>query len=917
MFTKNKLTQLISLVLLGSLSGAAFADESEKETKTQSTNEKKEQKAEDKESIERFVITGSFIPRQGYDSAEAMTVIDEEEMKAKGLLTIADVIDSMAENSGYSEGDAGNLLSGFTVGAQEANFRGLGTGRTLVLINGRRIADYPIPFGGEQNGADMGAIPTTAVAKVEYLSAGASAIYGSDAVGGVLNIITKRDMEQAIVEGYIGGFEDGYGESGRLSIVSGSAFGNGSVTYGAEYRKSAGTSADEIDFMKDSQFVTTGISAAQVWAGQANDDPYVSPLGYSCEDNGYITSEAANEDGKTICNYDASKAIAMTTELEQLAVFVDGRYHISNNLMAFATIMATTRNITNSNPSFSWNGNIFGKRSDRLTSARRSFTQDLGYSYGEYEMTMLSATVGLEGDFEALDRSWYWDVSVSKSDYQYEQTNDALKEEAVDDWMFAGAEYLDVASPGLYYVDNDFYDDQLVSNLFRDASGDRDSLVGKATTDAKSTADSVQAKITGSLSDFDVFYNPVEMALVLDWNRSTTEITPDQRSLNTTGEGWLNIGAVEAYGKRERSAVGAEFRIPATEDLEITFATRFDRYDDQSSVGERQTSQLKFMYSLTDALKLRGGASETFRAPDMFNIYGESTGFASAIDLLSPGCYDGENFVGGGCPQTLVVSTRSGSSELEEEKGTEKSLGLVFTPMANLNMSVDWWKIRLNDMVTSESAFDLYVGEWQCANDERDANGSYCQDVNERIVRDPNTNEIVEVIIQPQNQEFVEIEGVDIRINAGWESEAFGSFNAGINHSTTLTYDWQKFAGDEVISLVGGQKGLSTPKDRSSMYLAYRNALTGFQSVNAAISVSRQSAVDNFLGAKELPPYYNVNLSVGYNFSARLALRLGINNLTNEMPIIDSTNPRWPYYWAHLQSPLGRSATLSFNYTFK
>ena len=88
-----------------------------------------------------------------------ITVVTSEDMKEKGLMSIGDVMDSLTENSGYTEGKESNLLGRFTTGGQEVNIRGLGTGRTLILLNGRRIADYPLPFGGEQNGVDVGAIP--------------------------------------------------------------------------------------------------------------------------------------------------------------------------------------------------------------------------------------------------------------------------------------------------------------------------------------------------------------------------------------------------------------------------------------------------------------------------------------------------------------------------------------------------------------------------------------------------------------------------------------------------------------------------------------------------------------------------------------------------------------------------------------
>lgn len=409
-------------------------------------------------------------------------------------------------------------------------------------------------------------------------------------------------------------------------------------------------------------------------------------------------------------------------------------------------------------------------------------------------------------------------------------------------------------------------------------------------------------------------YNPIDVAFVVDYNTGTTEIKPDQRSLDFSGDGWMNIGAIEATGTRERYAAGVEFRVPATEKLEFTFASRYDQYDDDSSISGRQTSQLKFLYRATEAIKIRGGASQSFRAPDMFNIYGESTGFATAIDFLAGNCFDGESFTGN-CTQTLVSSTRSGSSELEEEKGVEKSLGVIFTPMQNYQMSVDWWQIRLDDLVTTESSYDLFVGEWQCHVGERDENSRFCEDINERVVRDPNTNQIEQIIIRPQNQQYIETEGLDIRLKGNWESEDYGVFNIGLNYAATLKYDWQKFEGDEVFDLVGGFRGRPTPKNITTLSFGHQNSLTGFQSYGVNLFARRMSAVNNFAENKELEPYYTVTASGFYRFNARLAVQLTLDNLTNEMPSEDVTNPRWPNYWSHLQGPYGRTVVLSFSYS--
>ena len=923
MFEKNKLSICVAAAVLGLVASMPLtAEEQDKEQKSESTEQRKAEEQSYSEgelviqpsekSIETIEVTGSLIPRTSYDGPDPMTVIGEEEMKAKGLMTVADVIDSLSENSGYREGDAGNLLSGFTVGASEANLRGLGAGRTLVLVNGRRIADYPLPFGGEQNGVDLGTIPSSALSRVEVLSGSASAIYGSDAVGGVINLITKRDMEQTMVSHITGIYEEGYGMVNLTSFTTGKAFERGSVTLSLEKMSSEAVYANEVSFLDDRKFLVNGISVSrQDVINAANNGP-ASPMGYSCEANGMITTATYGDDGRTVCNYDASSGIAMASDVDRTSFFVDGRYQLTDNISAFATVLASKQDVASSVPANSWSGFVMNADGTKGSSISRSFAHDLGNTESTYDQEMWTLMMGLQGDLELGGNAWNWDLGYSKARFNMTQKYAAMREEVLRDWILDGAGNYTELAPNVYQVGNEFYDNGLVGNIFRDASQDRDALMGMATTFAGSSAQTLTAKVVGDLSDFGVLYNPVTVAISADWSSQSTGIDPDERSLNQNGNGWLNVGAVEASGSRDRTAIGAEFLVPVTEDLELTLATRMDRYDDSSAIGGRSTSTVKFVYSPFDMVKFRGHFAQTFRAPDMFNIYGESTGYSAVTDLLGGDCYDGETFTGT-CPGYTVTSIRRGSRELEEEKGKDVGFGIVFTPTNNVNMSADWYRVRLDDLVLTESAFGLMSNEWQCATGGLPGGSKFCQDVNDRIIRDE-TGRVDTIIIEPQNQEYRELEGLDVRMSAKFDSAQFGNFGVGMNYVNTLSHEWVQFAGDEPIDLRNGQPGQSLPATRTSMNFSWSNPLNGFRSVGAGLFIQRQGRVDNFVGTKKLEPYYTANLTVNYKASARMSMGLTVQNLTNTMPITDETNPYWPYYWSHLQSPMGRSVNLSFSY---
>ncbi|WP_226703512.1 TonB-dependent receptor domain-containing protein [Microbulbifer elongatus] len=925
MFEKNQLALCVAVVLGLAASMPLQAQQGSAEPSAESKEEQKEKRStaevqagddslvvKPSEPVETIMVTGSLIPRTGFDGADPMTVIDAEEMREKGLLTVADVIDSLAENTGYREGGS-NLLSGFTVGATEANLRGLGAGRTLVLVNGRRIADYPMPFGGEQNGADLGTIPTSAVSRVEVLSGSASAIYGSDAVGGVINIITVRDMERTAVTSTVGVFEDGYGFGQQTSFITGKAFDRGSVTFSMETFSTNPVFADEVEFLDEVPFVTSGINVLQQSALNSAESGYVSPDGYDCAANGMITAQSANANGSTVCNFDGSAGIAMAGEQERSSMFVDGRYQITDNISAFATVLASKQQVASRAPIGVWQGQVYNSDFTKAVTVQRSFSQDLGFSDSTYDQEMWTLMAGIQGDLALGDSIWNWDIGYSKARYNIEQRIDALREEVVADWILQGAGAPQELATNIYQVSESFYENDLVNNIFRDASADRDSLVGQSTTFGMSSADSFSAKVVGDLTDFGgKLYNPITMAVIADWSRQSTGIDPDERSLNLEGAGWMGVGALEAGGSRSRTAVGAEFLVPVLENLEITLATRMDRYDDSSAIGGRSTSTAKFVYRPSDLVMLRGHWGQTFRAPDMFNIYGESTGYLFVQDLVAGNCFDGEAFTGS-CPAYQVLATRRGKEDLKEEKGEDIGFGLVFTPTNDVAVSADWYKVRLDDLVVTESAFDVMNSEWQCSTGALPSGSRFCQDIYDRVDRDA-SGFVQQITIEPQNQEYREVEGLDIRASARFESVRYGNFAVGMNYVNTLSHDWLRFSGDEPIDLRTGLPGQSLPATRSSFNVSWSNPLSAFKSVGAGLLIQRQGRVDNFIGTKQLEPYYTANLTGHYKVDDRLTVGMGINNLTNAMPNRDETSQRWPYYWSHLQSALGRSVNLSFSY---
>ena len=857
--------------------------------------------------LEEIIVTGTLIPRSTNTGMSPVSVITSEEMAERGLVSVGDVVNSFTENKGYVEGKSSNLLGRFTTGGQEVNLRGLGTGRTLVLLNGRRIADYPLPFGGEQNGVDVGAIPMSALARVELLSSGASAIYGSDAVGGVLNFITKRDMDQTEASVTAGAFEDGVGTTLIGSLITGNSFERGSFTFGLDGFINDQILASDVDYLKRNAPYNAGMVSIQRNTPPA---PVQSVLPESsCAPLGFEYSDEA-------CLSEVSDTISLQPEIRQVSAFFDGRYDLADNVELFATAIATDNTYkTRSNVLF-WNG-IVGREdfSSAVFLTRGFSSEELGTADVDSDQTAWTVTTGVKGGFDVGGERWNWDVSYSYADYDTRESSMNLKEEGIRDWILAGASTV-VPEPNqkdTYIVDGAFYDNQLVSNIVRPVQASEvGALVGENVLRANSSSSFLTLTLDGLLGDFGVLHGPVKFALRSEIAEQTMEIRPDERSLNTTGEGWYNIGAIVAKGDRDRKALALELAVPVVAALDLSLAGRVDHYSDASDISGRFSGQLKFLYRVNDWLKLRGGYSQTFRAPDMFNIYGQSEGFATVADFSAPGCFDGETYV---CGFTTVATTRRPDTSLTEEHGDDLGFGFIWQPVTNFMLTADWHRIELQDLVITETAYDTLLREWQCGNGVLDGSSQLCADVRSRVVRN-GFGAVEQVITQPVNQDSATREGIDLRASYTFESERLGMFSGDLSFSKVLKYDLKRFAGDETVDLRYGWIGQATPENALALSVAWDNPLSAGKAVGAALFMQRLDGIYNFSQTQFMEPMYNVNLTGRYQFSARGEVSLIINNLLYTSPQ-DNGGGLWPYFWPQLQtgSALGRAAYLSLRYS--
>src|SRR5690606_6602497 len=226
----NELSRALAAVLALSLAGVsgAFAQEADEEPAERTTSA-----SSDPATLDRVTVTGSRIKRAEIEGPAPITVISRVDMEREGHQTVFDALQTLTQNSTDVQSEM--FTSSFTPNASVINLRGIGPGYSLFLINGRRMAEYPQPYNSQSNFTNAAAIPSAMIERIEVLAGGASAIYGSDAVAGVVNVVLRENLEGDELRLTGGTTTQGGGSSGNIQWTGGRTGDRWNITYSLEH----------------------------------------------------------------------------------------------------------------------------------------------------------------------------------------------------------------------------------------------------------------------------------------------------------------------------------------------------------------------------------------------------------------------------------------------------------------------------------------------------------------------------------------------------------------------------------------------------------------------------------------------------------------------------------------------------------
>lgn len=735
--------------------------------------------AEQPTKVQKVTVTGSSIKGVAAQSASPITIIKGEDLAKQGVTTVEEALSKVSANQSDFN-TARNVGMGATSGST-ASLRGLGSDKTLVLLNGRRLAYSPY----SASSTNLNIIPMGMIERIEVLRDGASAVYGADAIAGVINFITKDEYEGLSVSGTIHETEHAGGEEKQASIFGGYGDLNeqGFNIMGViDYRKSESIHA------KDRSFSRRGTIIPELGFSEANGSgaPFPAnivglPTGSA---NPYI-SDCGNVPNTypvgTICRLNTQALIRIAPETENLSTLIKGKLRLNDNLNAVGEYVFTRSEVITSvapdvyigpggtvsldptskyYPGSGITPSVDGVTGQPLTLQLRS---QAGNRIGQQTEDAHRIFTGIEG--EALG----WDVNAGIAYAKSKATDSLLSgylhKENLQDALNAG----------------------LVNPFGPSAVGDTPWESFSVTGDTQTaTLESTTVDFTISRPIYALPAGDVGFALGASYTTQDWRSTVNNELAAMVPSTGTSAGSPPSSGDRSITAIFSEVHIPILSSLEAQLAARYDNYDD---VGDTFNPKIALRWEPLKELMFRTSYSTGFKAPTMSDMYAQAaeTNTSQQSDpILCPNgvavspVYDTE------C-NTQFKRRSNGTPTLEAEESTSFTAGFVYEPIKNLVFTMDYFNIEIDNLISGITELDIFADPIKYAdNFVRDSDGTIAY--------------INEVGINAGGEK---VSGIDVSLNYLTPQTSTGRWGFGIDGTYTMNHEYQLEKNGEWDNLLG------------------------------------------------------------------------------------------------------------------
>ncbi len=799
-------------------------------------------------TLQAISVTGSHIRAAQLATANPVVVVSAQQIQQTGALTIGQVIKDLPSVTGAIT--TPNIDNQGATGLEEVGLRGLGPARTLLLVNGQRIVNN-----------DLGTIPVAAIDRVEVMTTGASMVYGSDAIGGVVNVILKSNYKETQFQANYGISNHGDGVGTGFSFTTGLASDKGSLVAGIDYNKTEAIAQINRKFSSQTLSITgsTNTPIHTVLGGSSFTPRSVTFLPpnlkaqFRCPTVSLNTSAVGQSQPVGLADfhctsredyYSYSVARPLTQPQEREDAFLNGTLHLSSNVDAFLTVLhnKTSSSFTLGPPVWSnltgvnvsqysyYNpfGITFSPTSGNILESRLT---TVGNRVTPVERTTDNVMLGLRGYMTILGHDWQWDIG-----FDYGHVSSTTKAEGLP--VLAplnpglGPSMLDPATNQVVCVDTPGDLSTIISgctpwdtfNLENPASLAVVQAAGTTSTGIFNTYNQQRNKyadISGGI--FDLPAGTVQLALGASYRTLYLNqvvgsglladpfgLCPLSSQCTSPVRGGYSVK--EAYGEL---FVPLLKDFPGVQSLSLDVGDRYSKY---SSFGSTSNTKIGIQYRPIEDVLVRGNVSKIFRAPTIGDIFA-GIGFGGTtlnsdpcdhITVANPACVgvptDG-SFVDTEVSSHSQTNTLGSGSALAgfplgPEQGKSFDFGVVWSPKfvpGRLDASVDVWRIYLNNNITGVSASTVLTACFNGVN-------QFCPLIDRFGPGTANPGQIRQIHAPTANLGRIDVKGVDFNVSYRLPPLAIGQFAVDL-HSTYMSQYKQQTApglpGNSVYDLVG------------------------------------------------------------------------------------------------------------------
>jgi iron complex outermembrane recepter protein len=783
-------------------------------------------------SLDTVTVTGSHIRSVDVETAQPVYTMTREQIQQTGLTNLNDVLAQLPSAGTPDITPQDTLSSGMDVGGRYVNIRNLGSNRTLVLVNGHR---WSTSLSGL---TDLSTIPVSMIERIDVLKDGASSVYGSDAIAGVINIITREKFDGAEANVYFGSNQHGGGDGQQKNVdfTWGHSTQKSSTIIGASYQDESPVwdrSRDITGYAYGPRHPDDGLGMGP-WGRVINP---VTGKQYVIDHGNPNTGNIANYHpytGDPSDLYNSSQDMTFRAGTKLKTLFAQERYNLTDNITLTGNATYSTRDTSSQLAGYPLSTSAINT-ANLVIDPNNAYNPFPGYETSFMRRTveipritwansrLAHIDVGAQGYFNFLNHDWSWDAN-----YTFSQTNirqittgnlylpnvlNAIGPTTTINGQLACANAAARAAgcvPWNVLAGPGYTPSSLWSYL---------NSVGTARQ--QSQTDDVTINTGGGL--FDLPAGTVNIAGGLEHRREKGYFHPygpDSEGLTT------NLASDPSAGRYDVNEAYLELDVPLLRDLPgaqefgINVASRYSHY---SSFGSTTNNKYSVRWRPITDLLVRGTYAKGFRAPTLQDLYGgNAQSFESFLDpcdskygaaantpSVAASCAAGgvpagyrqvsqSGQVGAGGGQTTIPFTLASNTNLKPETSTTRTFGLVYSPhyVDGLDVTLDYYDIRLKQAITYLDASDIlqycYVENLP----------NYCADIKRN-----STGLITSLIEGPVNLGAIDTSGLDYGVHYRLPSTPFGQFRVGVDGTYLEKYQTNNGPGSLTKNLAGWMNG--------------------------------------------------------------------------------------------------------------